>query len=113
MAEPERYFYCHDPHGVLGWPGHYGAPGVPVAVDRSGGGGAAGDSTHREESVRVWPYLAVHLSVPRHAAADPAVYHLLRCGPDSGYPGHFLVGDFQRAARSEERRVGKECRSRW
>ncbi len=24
-----------------------------------------------------------------HAAADPAVYHLLWCGPDSGYSGHF------------------------
>ena len=38
---------------------------------------------------------------------------LLKLGVDDLVPSHGAVLEYLKAMRSEERRVGKECRSRW
>ena len=50
----------------------------------------------------------------RHATSDVSLHYLdFHAGPGQGDPVFLLHGLGSCAERSEERRVGKECRSRW
>src|SRR5256884_9298614 len=48
---------------------------------------------------------------PLHKPVDPRTVRLFEIARETGYYGKFC--ELMEAVRSEERRVGKECRSRW
>src|SRR5262245_66684965 len=59
-------------------------------------------------------------AIINEASGERAMHHVLQLvpyqfvRPPSEYQGHFREADvIAKLARSEERRVGKECRSRW
>ena len=66
----------------------------------------------RRGEVAIFPTDTVYgLGVAVNAADGPGALYALK-GRDEGKPIAWLV-DGPAALRSEERRVGKECRSRW
>src|SRR2546430_15522211 len=57
--------------------------------------------------------LAGLLSKDRGWGVDGDTFQCLEAMRRLGQPAWFQIGDKDLATRSEERRVGKECRSRW
>ena len=55
----------------------------------------------------------VVVDAPEHRFFEQAIFIVRNDAAGEGITSRELVEEARRVARSEERRVGKECRSRW